>query len=224
MLSRWSCGPIARRMAAVLGGVALLPLAACNQGQKDYDAALAEAEELRGQVAQLQGDLDVCYVDRDNLQRENDELIRALNEERSRQPAAPTYGASGFEGIGNVSVDRRASGEVAVGIAGDVLFDSGKATLRPQAKTTLDSVAQVLNSTYSTNTIRIEGYTDSDPIKKSGWKSNEHLSAERALAVEQYLVSKGVNTDRAYAAAFGPSNPKATKKDSRRVEIVILGS
>ena len=49
-------------------------------------------------------------------------------------------------------------------------------------------------------------------------------SAARALAVESYLVGKGVDNDKAYSAAFGPSNARATKKDSRRVEIVILGN
>ena len=109
-------------------------------------------------------------------------------------------------------------------IAGDVLFDSGSVTLKASAKKSLDSVAGVLNSTYGSHNIRVEGYTDTDPITKSGWKPNERLSAERAMAVEAYLVSKGVSNGRVYSAAFGPANAKNSKKDSRRVEIVILGS
>ena len=42
------------------------------------------------------------------------------------------------------------------------------------------------------------------------------------MAVEAYLVSRGLANDRVYSAAFGPSNPKGNKKDSRRVEIVIV--
>jgi outer membrane protein OmpA-like peptidoglycan-associated protein len=42
------------------------------------------------------------------------------------------------------------------------------------------------------------------------------------MAVESYLAGKGVDQDRMYAAAFGTSNPRASKKESRRVEIVIL--
>jgi len=74
--------------------------------------------------------------------------------------------------------------------------------------------------------VRIEGYTDTDKLvkTKAKWHTNENLSAARALAVEGYLVSKGVDNDKAYSAAFGPSKPRATKKDSRRVEIVILGN
>jgi flagellar motor protein MotB len=105
-----------------------------------------------------------------------------------------------------------------------VLFDSGKVDLKSSARRSLDRVASVIQSKYPGQQIRIEGYTDSDPIRKSKWRSNEHLSAERALAVEKYLVGKGVDNDRVYSAAFGPANARATKKDSRRVEIVILGS
>ncbi|MEX2217992.1 MAG: OmpA family protein, partial [Phycisphaerales bacterium] len=106
--------------------------------------------------------------------------------------------------------------------AGDVLFDSGKATLKASAKKTLDNVASTIKSRYGANVVRIEGYTDTDPIVKSGWKSNERLSGERAMAVEEYLSSRGLPKDRIYYAGFGSSRPKSTKKDSRRVEIVIL--
>ena len=83
----------------------------------------------------------------------------------------------------------------------------------------------MLKSSYSNNEIRVEGYTDGDKLvkTKAKWGTNENLSAARALAVETYLVGKGIDNDRIYSAAFGPSKPKGTKKDSRRVEIVILG-
>ena len=48
--------------------------------------------------------------------------------------------------------------------------------------------------------------------------------AERALAVEEYLVARGVNPTRIYAAAMGSARPKGTKQASRRVEIVILAN
>jgi chemotaxis protein MotB len=105
-----------------------------------------------------------------------------------------------------------------------VLFDSGKATLKSTAKAKLDKVAQVIKSQYGGQTIRVEGYTDTDPIKKSGWKTNERLSGERAMAVEEYLVSRGLSKDQIYYAGFGASHQRTSKKDSRRVEIVILAA
>jgi len=57
---------------------------------------------------------------------------------------------------------------------------------------------------------------------KDKWKTNERLSGERAMAVEDFLSSKGIPKDRIYFAGFGSDKPKSNKKDSRRVEIVIL--
>ena len=46
--------------------------------------------------------------------------------------------------------------------------------------------------------------------------------AELAMAVQEHLVSKGIPSNRVYAATFGSSRPKGSKEQSRRVEIVIL--
>jgi outer membrane protein OmpA-like peptidoglycan-associated protein len=126
--------------------------------------------------------------------------------------------------FGPGTTSRRDQGDLVVEVAGDVLFDSGSITLKSSAKKTLDQVASRIRSDYSGHTIRVEGYTDSDPLNKTKgkYKDNEELSAQRALAVERYLVSKGVSSSSVYSAAFGPAKAKGTKKASRRVEIVIL--
>ena len=108
-------------------------------------------------------------------------------------------------------------------VAGDVLFASGQATLKADAKKKLDSIARELNGRYSGNDIRIEGHTDSDPIRKSKWGSNEALSKARAEAVREYLQSKGVSGGRMSTVGKGSSEPKGTKAASRRVDIIILG-
>jgi chemotaxis protein MotB len=197
----------------VVGAVAAaaLTLGGCKSvSRSDYDMALQEASDLRAQNDSLQQQLEDCEARYKTLA------------EQGGDAGMPDDG-SGFEGEG-VSVRRGAGGELIVTVAGDVLFDSGSATLKNNAKSTLDRIAGGLQSGYSSNLVRVEGYTDSDPIRKSNWKSNERLSAERAMAVEQYLVSKGIDNERIYSAAFGPSRPKGSKKDSRRVEIVILAA
>jgi flagellar motor protein MotB len=85
----------------------------------------------------------------------------------------------------------------------------------------LDRIASKLTKNYRGAAIRIEGHTDSDPIKRSKWSSNDALSQARADAVKKYLVSKGVSASRLESIGYGSSQPKGTKATSRRVEIVV---
>lgn len=111
----------------------------------------------------------------------------------------------------------------------EVLFDSGKADLRKESFERLSKVGGVLNTTVKDLNVGIEGHTDNQPIKYSGWKSNWHLSAARALSVLEYLI-KDVNVDpkRLAVTGFGEYRPvdtnetKESRQRNRRVEIVIL--
>lgn len=112
-------------------------------------------------------------------------------------------------------------------VVSEVLFDSGKANLKPESLGTLDKVAKILIENVPENNIDIEGHTDNEPIKYSKWKSNWELSAHRALSVLEYLESKGVVSQRLSASGYGEYQPVAsndTREDkqlNRRVEIVI---
>lgn len=111
----------------------------------------------------------------------------------------------------------------------DILFDSGKAKIKPEASPTLDKVALVLKENVPNLNIGIEGHTDNQPIKYSGWKSNWELSSARALSVLHYLEEgKGILPERLSAIGYGEYRPVASNdtKDgqqlNRRVEVVIL--
>ena len=112
----------------------------------------------------------------------------------------------------------------------DILFDSGKAKLKPQSYAALDKVSRVLSENTPRNNIGIEGHTDNEPIKYSGWKSNWELSTARALSVLHYLVDeKGVSPpQRVQAIGCGEYRPvssndsKEGRRLNRRVEIIIL--
>lgn len=110
----------------------------------------------------------------------------------------------------------------------EVLFDSGKASLKPESFEALNKVANILVENVPENNIGIEGYTDNQPIKHSKWKSNWELSAHRALSVLEYLEGKGVNPERLSASGYGEYKPVASndtadgRQLNRRVEIVIL--
>jgi chemotaxis protein MotB len=199
----------------VVSGVCLLGLAGCNTvPREDYDAVFAESSQLRSENTSLRERIASATSRSQGLEQD---LLLA----QSELDRAIAAGTTGFEGINGTTISSRGA-DVVVGVAGDVLFDSGKTSLKRSSKATLDSIAGVLGSQYAGRAIRIEGYTDSDPIRKSEWKTNERLSAERAMAVEEYLVTRGVDNDRIYSAAFGSSHPKGSKAQSRRVEIVII--
>ncbi len=197
-------------------------LIGCNSNLEEENALLLrENTELRGEVRQLETALTSAEKGRTTAEaagaRERAEAERL----RAQLAARPTTTASATPSIPGATTSMRGS-DLVVTVAGDVLFDSGSVTLRNEAKRTLDRVAEVVVSRYAGKTVRVEGYTDTDPIKKSSWKTNERLSGERAMAVESYLISRGVPKGRIYFAGFGADKPKGSKKESRRVEIVIL--
>lgn len=210
-------GRFVARMLGVAAAATAMIMGGCGGKARDYNLVVAENTELRNRNQELESALGDANTRNASLEEENRNLAGRLDR-------GGGTGDTGFEGIPGVSAYRGAGGEIVLTVAGDVLFDSGAITLKSQAKRSLDQVAGVIRSQYGSNPIRVDGYTDSDPIKKSQWKTNERLSAERALAVEDYLSNKGIDRDRIIVAAHGPSNPKANKKDSRRVEIIILAA
>lgn len=216
------------RIAIAIGVAALgLVLGGCGSKGADLEAQLeqfqVENSDLRTENERLESALAECDLSNDAIATENSRIQEENNRLRDEIAALKSRPAAtnGFEGIEGIGVSSR-GGEIVVEVAGDVLFDSGSVTLKDDARQRLNQIASVIQSRYPNNRIRIAGHTDSDPIRKSKWKTNERLSAERALAVQDYLSTRGVSKSRSYAAAFGPSQPKGSKAQSRRVEIIIL--
>jgi len=111
----------------------------------------------------------------------------------------------------------------------DVLFDSGKATIKQESMPALGKVAVVLRENVPDLKVGIEGHTDNQPIKYSGWKSNWELSTARALGVLHMLIEKeGIPPERLSAVGYGEYHPVASndtaegRQMNRRVEVVIL--
>lgn len=104
----------------------------------------------------------------------------------------------------------------------DVLFDTGKATLKPGATRDLDRLAQALKDNSNTK-VKIEGYTDS--VGSDSY--NQQLSERRAQAVADALQMRGVPADRYQVEGLGKEYPVATndtpagRQQNRRVEIVF---
>ena len=105
---------------------------------------------------------------------------------------------------------------------GDVLFDTGKASLKAGATSNLNKLVAFLNE-YSDRTVLIEGYTDS--VGSEDY--NQGLSERRADSVKSYLAGQGIGSIRLSAAGKGESDPVASndsaagRQQNRRVEVVI---
>ncbi len=175
----------------------------------------------------------------EGLQRERNDLDTRYNlseqekasliEERDRLENARRSMEERLSGSG-ASV-RIKEGKISVMLPSSILFNSGQTKLKKAAKNSLKKVCNVLKKDFPNATIRIEGHTDSDPLKrtKNVYKSNWELSALRASNVLHYLVdSCRLDPKKLYIAGFGKHQPVASnkskggKKKNRRVEIVIL--
>lgn len=205
-------------LAFTLVSAASLVLGGCANRKATLADLEAENQELRDRNALVEQALNDAEARNAALQSENSDL-------RNQLASGPIdSGSTGFEGTG-AQVSTR-NQDIVVTVAGDVLFASGSADLRQNAKATLDQIAGVLTSSYAGQRIEIAGHTDTDPMRKTKgkWQDNENLSAQRALAVERYLGSRGVNRDLMHISGFGPAQPRGSKQDSRRVEIIVLAS
>lgn len=115
----------------------------------------------------------------------------------------------------------------------EVFFDAGQAVLKPEGRTEIDKIASALLELEKkipadiTWVMRVDGHTDIRPIASAQFPSNWELSAARAIAVVQYLISHGVSPQRLVAAGFGefqPIDPERTDeafRRNRRIELKL---
>lgn len=172
-------------------------------GQKsDMDALKAELNAKGGELQAKDNELD----------RLNKELADA----RAKTAQEP-----------NVKVEAK-DGQLRFTILNEVLFDSGKAELKGEGLQAIDSVLAIIGKDYADREISIEGHTDNEPIKVSGWKSNWDLSYARSMAVLTYAQKKGIAPDHLRASACGeyhpvaPNDSAANKRLNRRAVIVVM--
>ncbi len=141
--------------------------------------------------------------------------------EQTSASANPVVDTAAFANIDGVTVSAEGN-EIHVSIEGDVLFDSGKETIKNGSKKSLDKVAAILKDNYGGREVRVAGFTDTDPIKYSKFKDNYYLGFDRAYAVREYLLSKGVDGKQVSLSSYGPNVPLDSKAKSRRVEVIVV--
>jgi len=124
----------------------------------------------------------------------------------------------------NAVLETRDSARGLIVSMSDVLFDSGKYSLKPGAREKLAKVAGILLA-YPDLNIAVGGYTDN----VGGDAMNQKLSENRAGSVRDYLMQEGVSANSVTAQGYGNSSPVATnnnaagRQQNRRVELVVSG-
>jgi len=104
----------------------------------------------------------------------------------------------------------------------DILFDTGKSALRPEAKTNLQQMADIMKK-YPENVLTINGYTDNTGSSKV----NDELSENRAKAVRTQLIAAGMpesvisTSGKGSSSAIGDNSTAEGRKQNRRVEIEV---
>lgn len=189
----------------------------CTDWEKKYESQLAVNSNLEGLLLRER-------QEKSQLAQQNQATIDELQRQIAEFNKSPAE-ATGFEGF-DVKFDPSA-GTITVTLQNTILFSSGKATLKQATSRELDDIKSVLQRKYPNNPIDVVGHTDTDPIKKSKWRDNWQLSAERALAVAGYLIKRGISENKIRAVGCGPARPIASNSSSsgkaknRRVEIVV---
>ena len=124
-------------------------------------------------------------------------------------------------------------GKLTVNVVDKILFDSGKAALKPAGIKVLQQIGDILNSAVDKN-IQVEGHTDNVPISgglAAKYPSNWELSTARATTVLHFLQDKvGVSGERLSAVGYGeyqPISSNATaegRAENRRIQIVLTAA
>jgi outer membrane protein OmpA-like peptidoglycan-associated protein len=124
----------------------------------------------------------------------------------------------------NAKIDRVGEG-IAITFDSGILFGYDSATLKPEAKTNIKKLAEILKK-YPGSNVLITGHTDSDGTEKY----NQTLSEKRAKSVLDYALVQGVSSSRLSIVGLGETEPIASnetdegKQLNRRVEIAIYAS
>jgi outer membrane protein OmpA-like peptidoglycan-associated protein len=193
------------------------------KAQADADAARAQAE-----AARIQSESDKALADSQAssasalsaAKAEADQSRLAAQQAEAEKVAMRTKLTLQLSTI----LQTRDSARGLIVSMSDVLFDTGKYSLKPGAREKLAKVAGILLA-YPGLNIAVGGYTDN----VGGEAMNQKLSENRAGSVRDYLVQEGVSTNSVTVEGYGNSSPVATNDNSagrqqnRRVELVVSG-
>ena len=219
-----------------------------GQAQTEASAARSEADAYKNQLAAIMNSQGGQAGLLQNLNTQNAELQRQLDELNRRYADALNKQGTGNalpEPLSNALTEFARQNpdlvdfDAARGIVkfkSDVTFATGSADLTAQAKTAIQRFSQILNSGAASNyELMVAGHTDNTRVVNpatiaAGHKDNWYLSAHRAISVGSALISDRVNAQRLAVTGYAEQRPIASnasesgKQQNRRVEVLILPS
>jgi chemotaxis protein MotB len=241
------------RVAAVALLMMASTAAGCGYSEEQYKAQLDRAAELQRQkddlekqlaaekkhVGELEAQLKNMGVTTSKLEASLEDKERALAEYKARARQLEAIKAR-FDLLRKklneltrmgIAVQVRKN-RMVIELPGDVLFDTGKDTLRKDGQEILKKVATVIHSDKSLaeRDYQVAGHTDNQPLKGGQFHDNWGLSVMRARSVLVFLVGPGGTLPRQHwsASGYGDTDPVASnntkdgQQKNRRCDIVVL--
>jgi outer membrane protein OmpA-like peptidoglycan-associated protein len=212
---------------AVVDHDAYLASRSAQAGQARVEEAQAKAEITAAQnerqailLHSRAAEADIAKAQADAARQQADSSRQQADNAKLQADAAKEQLAATQQQLADLQAKKTDRGMVLT--LGDVLFDTGQATLKPGATSILDRVAAFMNDNPMVN-VRIEGHTDSTGSPDF----NQVLSQNRAAAAATALQTRGVQPSRITAVGKGPDFPVASnatqagRQQNRRVEIVF---
>lgn len=208
--------------------------ATAQASQADSDKAAAErarqeAEEARREAERGKSEANAAAA-RALKEKSDAEAASAAEVERARAAAAQAEQEKAqlreqLRGQLNAILETRETARGLIVNMSDVLFDTGKYTLKPGAKEKLAKISGIVLG-HPGLKLEVEGHTDS----VGSDEFNQKLSEERADVVRGYLMAQGLTSDSITAHGFGKTQPVASNDNAagrqlnRRVELVVSGA
>lgn len=183
----------------------------------------SESERARQQAEKDRAESERARIQAQTASAEAEQSRRAAEAQLAAAQAAQENAAKLRQQLAELEAKQTDRGLVLT--LGDVLFDTGRAELKPGAFRTVDRLATFMRD-HPERSLEVEGYTDS----VGGDALNLALSQRRANAVRAALVSRGVEGSRITTNGMGKASPVASndtaagRQQNRRVEIVISGT
>lgn len=189
------------------------------------DTLSKNISEMRQQVAELKVENDKLTGDVSELERAKEEKVKEVSGTYEQLLANMKNEIA----QGQVTISEL-KGKLTVNLEAAILFDSGRADVKPEGLDILDKMVETLKN-VSDKAIRIEGHTDVVQITgvlTRTFPTNWELSAARAINVTKFLQQQGIDPRNLSAAAFAEHKPvadngtKEGRAKNRRIEITLV--